>query len=54
MLAPHLCAAAAELPLTEADLALFGPEAPELIPQLEKRGLLRGIFVMASITACGF
>ncbi|MEU1624258.1 DEAD/DEAH box helicase [Streptomyces sp. NPDC020096] len=41
VLAPHLCAAAAELPLTEADLALFGPEAPELIPQLEKRGLLR-------------
>ncbi len=41
VLAPHLCAAAAELPLTEADLALFGPEAPDLIPQLEKRGLLR-------------
>ncbi|MEU6854748.1 DEAD/DEAH box helicase [Actinacidiphila alni] len=41
VLAPHLCAAAAELPLTEADLDLFGPEAPSLLPQLEKRGLLR-------------
>ncbi len=41
VLAPHLCAAAAELPLTEADLTLFGPEAPDLIPQLEQRGLLR-------------
>ncbi|SHN31536.1 DEAD/DEAH box helicase [Actinacidiphila paucisporea] len=41
VLAPHLCAAAAELPLTEDDLALFGPEAPALVAQLERRGLLR-------------
>lgn len=41
VLAPHLCAAAAELPLTEADLALFGPAARELIPQLEAAKLLR-------------
>ncbi len=41
VLAPHLCAAAAELPLTEADLALFGPAAPGLLPQLEAAGLLR-------------
>ncbi|WP_329034692.1 DEAD/DEAH box helicase [Streptomyces sp. NBC_01725] len=41
VLAPHLCAAAAELPLTEADLALFGPAVPELLPQLVTAGLLR-------------
>jgi DEAD/DEAH box helicase domain-containing protein len=41
VLAPHLCAAAAELPLAEADLGLFGPEAPGLIQQLQMRGLLR-------------
>jgi DEAD/DEAH box helicase domain-containing protein len=41
VLAPHLCAAAAELPLTEADTKLFGPEAAGLLPQLERRGLLR-------------
>ncbi|MFG2330154.1 DEAD/DEAH box helicase [Streptomyces sp. NPDC048604] len=41
VLAPHLCAAAAELPLTEADLSLFGPAAPGLMPQLEAAGLLR-------------
>jgi DEAD/DEAH box helicase domain-containing protein len=41
VLAPHLCAAAAELPLTDDDLTLFGPEAATLVPQLEKRGLLR-------------
>nr|WSZ96880.1 DEAD/DEAH box helicase [Streptomyces sp. NBC_00857] len=41
VLAPHLCAAAAELPLTEDDLKLFGPAVPELLPQLETAGLLR-------------
>ncbi|MEU1676327.1 DEAD/DEAH box helicase [Streptomyces roseifaciens] len=41
VLAPHLCAAAAELPLTEADLSLFGPETPGLLAQLEARKLLR-------------
>jgi DEAD/DEAH box helicase domain-containing protein len=41
VLAPHLCAAAAELPLTQADLDLFGPAAEELLPQLEQRKLLR-------------
>ncbi|MFI6085392.1 DEAD/DEAH box helicase [Streptomyces sp. NPDC051217] len=41
VLAPHLCAAAAELPLTEADLELFGPAVPELLPQLVEAGLLR-------------
>ncbi|CAM5332942.1 hypothetical protein SANTM175S_07470 [Streptomyces antimycoticus] len=41
VLAPHLCAAAAELPLTEPDLKLFGPATEELMPQLEQRKLLR-------------
>ncbi|MFF0445821.1 DEAD/DEAH box helicase [Streptomyces sp. NPDC004609] len=41
VLAPHLCAAAAELPLTEADLELFGPAAGDLMPQLEAARLLR-------------
>lgn len=41
VLAPHLCAAAAELPLTETDIALFGPAVPELLPQLEAAKLLR-------------
>ncbi|MER8186985.1 DEAD/DEAH box helicase [Kitasatospora sp. NPDC094015] len=41
VLAPHLCAAAAELPLTEPDLDLFGPSTAHLLPVLEKRGLLR-------------
>lgn len=41
VLAPHLCAAAAELPLTEADLELFGPAAGGLLPQLEAAKLLR-------------
>ncbi|MCZ4086053.1 DEAD/DEAH box helicase, partial [Streptomyces antarcticus] len=41
VLAPHLCAAAAELPLTDADLELFGPATHDLLPQLEAAKLLR-------------
>ncbi|WP_240799541.1 DEAD/DEAH box helicase [Streptomyces sp. A1277] len=41
VLAPHLCAAAAELPLTERDLQLFGPASAGLLPQLETAKLLR-------------
>ncbi|MER5178915.1 DEAD/DEAH box helicase [Streptomyces sp. NPDC002896] len=41
VLAPHLCAAAAELPLTDDDLPLFGPATAELLPQLEAAKLLR-------------
>jgi DEAD/DEAH box helicase domain-containing protein len=41
VLGPHLAAAAAELPLTEADLQLFGPTTPELVDELVSRGWLR-------------
>jgi len=41
VLAPHLCAAAAEHPLTEDDLPLFGPATAPLLAQLERRGMLR-------------
>ena len=42
ILGPHLCCAAAELPLTDADLALFGAEASEaMLADLVRRGLLR-------------
>ena len=41
VLAPHLCAAAAELPLTEADLALFGRESAAVADALIRRGMLR-------------
>lgn len=41
ILGPHLCAAAAELPLTDSDLALFGPATAELLSDLVERGLLR-------------
>jgi DEAD/DEAH box helicase domain-containing protein len=41
VLAPHLCAAASEFPLTEADLDLFGPTAELVLPALTDRGLLR-------------
>ncbi len=47
VLAPHLCCAAAELPLTEADLPLFGDADGDvtavrlLLADLVRRGLLR-------------
>jgi DEAD/DEAH box helicase domain-containing protein len=41
VLAPHLCAAAAEAPLTAADAELFGPEFTDVTSSLEQRGLLR-------------
>ncbi len=41
VLGPQLCAAAEELPLTDADLPLFGPTAESVVGELERRGLLR-------------
>ena len=41
VLAPHLCAAAAELPLTDADLGLFGPSAEAVADALVRGGMLR-------------
>jgi DEAD/DEAH box helicase domain-containing protein len=41
VLAPHLCAAAAELPLTDDDLGAFGPHAAEVAEHLVDRGMLR-------------
>ncbi len=41
VLAPHLCAAAAELPVTADDLALFGEGTAELLGALATRGFLR-------------
>jgi DEAD/DEAH box helicase domain-containing protein len=41
VLGPHLAAAAAERPLTEADLALFGPAAAGVLDELVAAGLLR-------------
>jgi DEAD/DEAH box helicase domain-containing protein len=41
VLGPHLCAAAQELPLTEADLPLFGETAREAVTALTGAGLLR-------------
>jgi DEAD/DEAH box helicase domain-containing protein len=41
VLGPHLAAAAAERPLREADLELFGPRTPELLEALVTKGILR-------------
>jgi DEAD/DEAH box helicase domain-containing protein len=41
VLAPHLCAAAAEMPLTDADIELFGPAAAAVVDDLSRRGMLR-------------
>jgi DEAD/DEAH box helicase domain-containing protein len=41
VLAPHLCAAAAELPLTDSDLSLFGPATEALLSDLTAREYLR-------------
>ena len=41
VLGPHLCAAAAESPLTVADLPLFGPGARTAVDALTEGGLLR-------------
>ncbi|MGH3356971.1 MAG: DEAD/DEAH box helicase [Nocardioidaceae bacterium] len=41
VLGPHLCAAAAELPLTEADFALFGEDTDAAVAALTDGGLLR-------------
>lgn len=41
VLGPHLCAAAAEVPLTVADCELFGPGTRELLDVLLERGALR-------------
>ncbi|CAB4940747.1 unannotated protein [freshwater metagenome] len=41
VLGPHLAAAAAEIPLTEADLPRFGPGTRAVVDSLVDRGLLR-------------
>lgn len=41
VLGPHLCAAAQEIPLTRADLPVFGVHAEEAVEALTRAGLLR-------------
>ena len=41
VLAPHLCAAASEHPITAPDLELFGPGTEALLEELVRRGALR-------------
>ncbi len=38
---PHLCTAAAEIPLTTADFDVFGAQTPALVDDLVEQGLLR-------------
>jgi DEAD/DEAH box helicase domain-containing protein len=41
VLAPHLCAAAAELPLSDRDVDIFGPGARPVVDELTRSGRLR-------------
>ncbi|WP_460781915.1 DEAD/DEAH box helicase [Nonomuraea fastidiosa] len=41
VLGPHLCAAAAEIPLTEDDLPIFGPTTAKVLEDLVAEGMLR-------------
>ncbi|WP_328816814.1 DEAD/DEAH box helicase [Nonomuraea cypriaca] len=41
VLGPHLCAAAAEIPLTDDDLPIFGTTTPNVLEDLVQQGLLR-------------
>jgi DEAD/DEAH box helicase domain-containing protein len=41
VLAPHICAAAAELPLSDGDLEMFGPAGREVAEALCREGMLR-------------
>lgn len=41
VLGPHLCAAAAEIPITHDDLDIFGPAAKDVLADLVEDGLLR-------------
>ncbi|MDO5504000.1 MAG: DEAD/DEAH box helicase [Actinomycetia bacterium] len=41
IVAPHLAAAAAEIPLTPTDLELFGPHAADVVERLTRAGILR-------------
>lgn len=41
VMTPHLCAAAAELPIRDGEEGIFGPAAKELLDTLSARGVLR-------------